>query len=97
MRCDVKTYWNGEKAECKKCSLIVADSTKQFPQHWAKHLIGKRVDAVEVIYGGHKWYLYNDDGTGWIKVTLGKGSPMYGHAEVSPENDSVKYSEVKDE
>jgi len=48
----------------------------------AENLQGQRVEAVEVVldgvnYGGGIVYLDNRDGSGWRKVTEGRGSPRY--------------------
>lgn len=41
--------------------------------------------AVEVSYHGAKFYLDNEDGSGWAKVTKGHGSPRWGHSSLSVE------------
>lgn len=53
----------------------------------AEDLQGQRVAAVEVVldgvnYGGGVCYLDDRDGSGWRKVTEGRGSPRYGHREL---------------
>lgn len=53
----------------------------------SENLQGQRVAAVEVVldgvnFGGGTIYLDNRDGSGWYKVTEGRGSPRIGHAEL---------------
>ena len=84
------TYWNGEKTPCKRVTLVM-EAQPQFSLYWGKHLVGTRVKAVEVNYETHMFYLYDDDGTGWIKVTQGHGSPSYGHCDVSPVPGTLEY------
>lgn len=73
-----QTYWNGEPCEARKCRVIVGDSG-QFPKAWFREFVGQERDAVEVTYGGATTYLDNEDGSGWRKVTAGRGSPRFGH------------------
>ncbi len=75
----MKTYWNGEEADCRKVTAVMADNSK-FPLFWGKHLVGKTVKAVEVNYCGSTFYLFDDDGEGWWKVTERKGSPSASHS-----------------
>lgn len=83
------TYWNGERCRAERVRLRVADGPH--PQYWARDLIGTVRDAVRVRYGSRTFYLDNEDGTGWTKVTTGFGSPgmpsksLYG-TEVVPQD-----------
>lgn len=78
-----KTYWNGEPTSCRKVFVRMAD-TSEFPQFWGKDLLGKEVPAVEVSYFPDEppFYLYDADGHGWAKVTVGQGGPNWGHKSV---------------
>jgi hypothetical protein len=38
-------------------------------------MIGQTINAVRVDYHGDIFYLSNEDGSGWQKVTKGHGSP----------------------
>ena len=73
----MKTYWNGERCEAKIVRVIVGKSER--PTWWCAELENKEREAVEVFYGGQKFYLDNEDGSGSAKITLGKGSPQWGH------------------
>lgn len=76
-----KTYWNGERCRASKVIVTVANKGR-FKYPWFEHLVGCVVDAVEVVYGGSCFYLYDSDGSGWRKVTVGRGSPNYPHREL---------------
>ena len=80
------TYWNGEPAVAVRVRVIVADAP-HFPQYWARPLVGTERAAVRVTYGGRTFYLDNETGTGWRKVTEGHGSPRWGHADLAVERE----------
>lgn len=97
------TFWNFEPCTARKVTLTVADS-EFFPAYWARPYVGMTRHAVEVTYNGAVFYLDDDPdtdaeqdtldsdaiGPGWAKVTIGRGSPRYGHRELEPEEGSVK-------
>lgn len=76
------TYWNGEEAPCRRVRIVVG---------------GTEQDAVEVDYHGDVFYLSDEAepdfgwnaGHAWRKVTLGHGSPRYGHRNVTPDSSSL--------
>lgn len=82
------TQWNGEPCQARRITAIVADNDA-FPQYWARHLVGARRNVVEVTYGGETFYLDNEDGSGWNKVTHG-GSPHWGHSNLTIEPHSIR-------
>lgn len=65
-----KTYWNGEPANAATGTATVD---------------GKRLKVVRVFYNGASMDLDNSTGQAWAKVTLGYGSPRYGHRNVEVE------------
>ncbi|MFE6428134.1 hypothetical protein ACFVOB_22115 [Streptomyces rochei] len=67
------TRWNGESCLARRITAIVSDDGR-FPAYWARDLVGTRRNAVEITYGGSTFYLDDEDGSGWAKVTSG-GSP----------------------
>jgi hypothetical protein len=71
------TFWNGEPCIAERVEVIVGPSP--VPTSWCATLEGKRRKAVEVIYGGQTFFLDDEDGSGWHKVTEGHGSPRVGH------------------
>lgn len=80
----MRTYWNGERCEARRVRVIVGDSG-QFPCPWFRSIVGQERDAVEVTYNGSTFYLDNENGSGWGKVTGGRGSPNYGHRSLDVE------------
>ena len=78
----VSTYWNGEPCIATRGSGTVRDETDVFPLHWARELIGQRVPVVCIEYGDQRFYLYDEGGQGWHKVTAGRGSPRMHHANL---------------
>lgn len=81
----VKTYWNGGPCQVRRVRVVVADAP-EFPKYWARQFVGRERAAVEIVYGeGPPFYLDNEDGSGWLKVTEGKGSPQYGHKSLRVE------------
>lgn len=69
------TYWNGERCRAEKVRLMVTDGPH--PEYWARDLIGTVRNAVRVKYGFRTFYLDNEFGEGWAKVTIGFGSPNW--------------------
>ena len=76
-----ETYWNGERTPCVRGSGVVAPAP-EFPQYWARDLVGQRIRVVRVFYGGQKSDMDDRDGSAWHKVTEGGGSPRFGHRNV---------------
>lgn len=72
-----QTYWNGQPAECRKVRVIIGEPPR--PTWWCAEMVGQEREAVEVKQGGDKFYIDNEDGSGWLKVTEGLGSPGYPH------------------
>jgi hypothetical protein len=82
----VSTFWNGLPTPARRGTAVVADAP-EFPGYWARGLIGERIQVVEVIldevaYGGGIDYLDDRNGSGWLKVTDGRGGPRYGHSSL---------------
>ena len=83
------TYWNGLPTPARKVTGVVREwePEKDPPAAWWRELVGQRVPAVRVVldgvnYGGGVTFLWDGDGSGWRKVTVGHGSPRYGHRNV---------------
>lgn len=70
------TFWNGEPAGAERVKVLI-------PRHsWPKWLDADASPlrhAVRVRYGRQAFFIDNEDGSGWRKVTNGFGSPQYGH------------------
>lgn len=71
------TFWNWEPAEARRVTVRVGKAP--FATWWCAELEGTERAAVEVKYGGHTFYLDDEDGSGWAKVTTGEGSPRARH------------------
>lgn len=82
-----KTYWNGLPTRAIRGTAIVTEAP-EFSHYWAKHLVGQRVAVVRVNFTRsqhgfeNSTYLYDEDGSGWEKVTTGRGWPNVGHKSV---------------
>ncbi|MDX3634305.1 hypothetical protein PV728_29390 [Streptomyces europaeiscabiei] len=83
-----ETRWNGGPCQARRITAVVADDGR-FPQYWARHLVGTRRQVVEVTYGGETFYIDNEDGSGWNKVTHG-GAPFWGHSSLTIEPNSIQ-------
>ncbi|MEV0477515.1 hypothetical protein [Streptomyces prunicolor] len=82
------TEWNGEPCTARRITAVVADNGA-FPMYWARHLVGTRRAIVEVTYGGATFYLDDEDGSGWNKVTHG-GSPHWTHNNITIDPSSIQ-------
>jgi hypothetical protein len=74
---EARTWWNGEPAEAVRCKLTVGRAPVD--TWWCADLEGQERDAVIVSYGDEVFFLDNEDGSGWAKVTDGRGSPLRLH------------------
>ena len=84
-----ETFWNGIPITAMRGTAQVADAP-EFPQYWARPLVGQRIPVVLVDlnganYGGGISYLDNRNEEGWIKITEGKGSPAWPHGDLAIE------------
>lgn len=73
-------YWNGEPCEARRVVVQVGKAERE--THWHHGLEGQERRAVEVTYHGQVFFLDDEDGSGWEKVTVGLGSPGWGHAQL---------------
>jgi hypothetical protein len=84
-----QTFWNGEPTPARRVRVVVGAPPEGMPLHWlhSTGLVGKTINAVEVSYSGwpEPMYLYDEDGSGWHKVTEGHGGPRWGHRNVPVE------------
>ena len=72
-------YWNGEPCKARRVRVIVGKSPRD--TWWCADLEGQERSAIEIEYHGQKFYL-NDDADALEKITVGRGSPQYGHASL---------------
>lgn len=87
------TKWNGEPCAARQITAIVADAA--FPLYWARPFVGRRRNIVEVTYGGETFYLDDEAGEGWHKVTHG-GSPWHSHSNITIEPGSIQARSPKE-
>lgn len=90
------TYWNGLPTQAERGTAIVADAP-EFPSYWARTegIVGQRVPIVRVVldgvnHGGGVTYLDDRNGSGWAKVTNGRGAPRYSSRFVAIVADSFE-------
>lgn len=69
----VATFWNGERTPARKVRVRVG--TVPVKTWWCAGMEGTVRDAVEITYHDTKFYLDDEDGIGWEKVTTGHGGP----------------------
>ena len=94
---DSETRWNGLPTPAMRGTAVVAASP-EFPQYWARDIVGERIPVVMVVldgvnYGGGTDYLVNRDASAWRKVTNG-GTPNLGHRSVAIEENSFVPDEI---
>jgi hypothetical protein len=86
---DIRTFWNGQPTPCRRVRVVVGQPPADLPHHWlhGTGLVGTTVNAVEVTYPAwpEPMYLYDEDGSGWRKVTEGHGGPRYPHRNIPVE------------
>jgi hypothetical protein len=73
----MKTEWNYEPCIAIRTIVVVGDAP-EFPSYWAREFIGQTRFAVRVTYNGQTFFIDDEDGSGWFKVTNG-GGPEYNH------------------
>lgn len=80
----LKTYWNGEPCDANRAIAVISEPAP--PEiTWAESgFFYTPTQIVEVNYQGTTFYLDNESGGGWAKVTRGRGSPRYGHKQYDP-------------
>lgn len=78
------TYWNGESCEARKVRVIVGN-TGRFATPWFLDYVGQERAAVEVTYASHVFYIDDENGHGWRKVTEGRGGPRWSHGSLEVE------------
>jgi hypothetical protein len=81
LRAKPKLQWNGESCEARRVLIRVGDCP--FPQGWYKELVGTEMRAVEITYGGEVFFIADENGNGWHKVTVEGGGPHWSHKSVT--------------
>lgn len=81
-----ETFWNGEPTPARRVMVNVGES--DVSTWWCASLAHTIRKAVEVTYGGCVFFLDDEQGDGWRKVTEGHGSPNVSHWSL-PDGSSV--------
>jgi len=80
-------YWNGEPCHARFVDIIVGKADKE--TYWyAKHEGQKRKAiqvGLETPKGNVLFLLDNEDGSALEKITVGRGSPPWGHKSIKGE------------
>lgn len=77
----MNTFWNGRPCIATRVRAIVGPAF--LSTYWHAGLEGTERAAVEVLVdGSDPFYLDDADGSGWYKVTTGRGSPAIYHREL---------------
>lgn len=98
-------FWNGEPAKYRALLVEIVESDKEMPLlYWGRTFVGQFRQIIEVHYRPEPFYIDNEDGLGYTKVTKGLGSPPFGHRviyghkimhELLPEETNREFSEEK--
>lgn len=82
---DSSTFWNGKPCRARRC-IVVVDKPHQ-STFWYADLEGTERPAIEISKANpavtQPFYIDDEYGLGWYKVTLGKGSPGIGHRSLN--------------
>ncbi len=83
-------YWNGERCQFKVVFIKLIDFENTPTLYWAKPFVDVERQAIEVNYESTTFCIDNEDGTGYVKMTTGFGSPSYNHRSI------FKYQVIRD-
>lgn len=86
-----KGFWNGEPTATFTACIIKPKENKERPMHWYNPFAGQEMQAIEFTQDGQTCVIYNQDGTGYHKVTIGLGSPRCGHKSFDAGYEIVRY------
>lgn len=74
--------WNGQPCDVKVIRIVMNGTEDNPVLFWGKAFYGMERQALLVTQGSSQFVIDNEDGTGWLKVTVGMGSPSYGHRSI---------------
>jgi Fe-S cluster assembly scaffold protein SufB len=75
-------YWNGQPTAQFEGVTYEVTHIERTPLHWQNSLVGTRRQGLRIEYEGHTWYIDNENGEGFYKLTEGKGMWTSGHKSV---------------
>jgi hypothetical protein len=84
-----RTYWNGLPCPAVRGKGVVAHNLRN-SKAWYDDLVGMTQRLVRVYAPGGVRHIWDGDGSGWYKVTEGRGSPNVGHTDIEVEPGSFK-------
>lgn len=77
--------WSGYK--CKARRVIIEVGEARLPTFWYAPFVGQEMRAVEITtthpFPEETFYIADEDGNGWHKVTVEGGGPHWGHLSVN--------------
>jgi len=77
-----KGYWNWEHVVFTAC-IVKPIENKEKPMYWCNVFAGQERQAIEITCNTETWIIDNNVGDGYLKVTIGGGSPSCGHKSYS--------------
>jgi hypothetical protein len=81
------TFWNGEPCEARIVKVIVGKPLR--PSWWCADLEGKQRTAIQIAQQGQTFFIDHEDGTGWRKITEGRGMPNYPHSSLPSDSQLI--------
>src|SRR5687768_9592874 len=84
------TFWNGEPCTARRVLVKVGKALK--PTWWCAELEGTVRRAVEITSWSGKPFFLDDEEkqSGWRKVTVGMGSPQFGHSSLPDDSEVIR-------
>lgn len=81
--------WNGEPCKANSVTVFIS-KVENTPLHWQNDFVGQRIEAIKIRTLGKIWsefYIENQTGQGYAKITQGEGMWYFGHSSIWCEND----------
>lgn len=78
----MKALWQNEQCDVKVLKIKILPSPEDPVCYWGKVFYYQERQALLVTQGSQQFLIDNEDGTGYLKVTVGLGSPSYGHRSI---------------
>ncbi len=85
-------YWDNQQVEVVGVTYTVTKSPQ--PLHWQNHYAGKKRQGLKIKQKAFEFIIDNEHGDGYLKLTEGRGSFMYGHKSVV---DPISVIEIPDD
>jgi hypothetical protein len=59
--------------------VVIKVGEAEKPTYWYAHIVGTEIRAVEVTVDSEVFYIADEDGNGWHKISVESGGPHWGH------------------